>query len=92
MYIFAVAFTQLTGGMSMGKLYFATIPRSMLTLLIHGCAVTEISYGMYALLEDNIGLVLSMTVYWEGRGEALPGSRHEGRPRCVAAIRGRVLE
>merc|ERR1719265_1301878 len=46
MYVFAIAFTQLTDGTSLGKNHFGNVAESMYTLLVHGALLDDV--GVFA--------------------------------------------
>jgi len=54
LYIFSIAFTQLTAGTTCGELYFKTIGDSMYTLLIVGTFLDNLGPVMNSIKEDHL--------------------------------------
>lgn len=55
-YIFGVAFAQLTAGTRSGAEYFSSVPKSMSTLLLHGCFGEDLPDVVYSIGDENIFL------------------------------------
>jgi len=53
MYVFAIAFTQLTAGTEMGEMYFSGIPKSMITLLLAGTFLDNLGPVLFDIAGDD---------------------------------------
>jgi len=53
LYVFAVAFTQLTVGTPLGDMYFKSIPKSMISLLLHGTFLDNLGPVVHDIAGDD---------------------------------------
>lgn len=60
LYIFAIAFTQLTRGTQCARQYFSSVPASMQTLFISGALLDEVGTLMNDLLAENLYISLTL--------------------------------
>mmetsp|Transcript_33833 Transcript_33833/g.78639 ORF Transcript_33833/g.78639 Transcript_33833/m.78639 type:complete len:578 (+) Transcript_33833:53-1786(+) len=60
LYVFAIAFTQLTRGTGCARQYFSSVPASMQTLFISGALLDEVGTLMNDLLAENLYFSLTL--------------------------------
>lgn len=63
MYVFAIAFTQLTDGTSLGKNHFGNVAESMYTLLVHGALLDDVGVFANELGSESFMLALIFFVF-----------------------------
>ena len=60
LYVFAIAFTQLTRGTQCGAQYFMNVPASMQSLFISGALLDDIGSLMHDLLDEGLYTTLAL--------------------------------
>ncbi|CAE7629097.1 unnamed protein product [Symbiodinium sp. CCMP2592] len=60
LYVFAIAFTQLTRGTGCARQYFSSVPASMQTLFISGALLDDVGTLMNDLLAENLYISLTL--------------------------------
>ncbi|CAE8649883.1 unnamed protein product, partial [Polarella glacialis] len=63
MYVFAIAFTQLTAGTPNGDRFFATVADSMYTLMVYGTLLDGIGSLLDALGQDSLAIASAFVVF-----------------------------
>merc|ERR1719235_2437601 len=63
LYVFAIAFVQLTNGMTCGQVYFKDVAFAMNTLWLFATLLENIPDLTYAILEESLLLVLLLDLF-----------------------------
>eukprot|EP00927_Polykrikos_kofoidii_P022798 TRINITY_DN21175_c0_g1_i1.p1 TRINITY_DN21175_c0_g1~~TRINITY_DN21175_c0_g1_i1.p1 ORF type:complete len:887 (+),score=135.49 TRINITY_DN21175_c0_g1_i1:62-2662(+) len=63
LYIFGIAFAQLTQGTTVGKARFSSVPHSMSTLLLHGCFGEDLPDVAHSVGDENILLAALLMLF-----------------------------